>query len=150
MNSSSPASSPLPLDDRPPNFDDALLDPVMQSSLGLGDLPLVGGQLELPDPLSRGSPSSIDAEPDLENDDTDSPFYQPDGEGSDDYDLGQDFSQDSVRLRNAVFKRDGSPEEEDPADVLMTPVESELDETDSAPYEMSDDPPVVGSKGAEA
>lgn len=55
-----------------------------------------------------------------------------------------------MRLRNAVFKRDGSPEEEDPADVLMTPVESELDETDSAPYEMSDDPPAVGSKGAEA
>ncbi|OJT02905.1 Ubiquitin carboxyl-terminal hydrolase 4 [Trametes pubescens] len=148
MNSSSPASSPLPLDDRPPNFDDALLDPVMQSSLGLGDLPLVGGQLELPDPLSRGSPSSIDAEPDLENDDTDSPFYQPDGDGSDDYDLSQDFSQDSVRLRNAVFKRDGSPEEEDPADVLMTPAESELDETDSAPYEMSDDTPIVESTGA--
>ncbi|KAI0372717.1 cysteine proteinase [Pilatotrama ljubarskyi] len=140
---SSPASSPLPLDDRPPSFDEALFDPVMQSSLGLGEIPLSATQLELPDPLSRGSPSSLDAEPDLE-DDTDSPFYQPDGDGDDQYNAGRHFSQDSVRLRNAVFKRDESADDdEDATDVMMTPAESEADETDSAAYEMSEDAPAT-------
>ncbi|KAH9852032.1 cysteine proteinase [Lenzites betulinus] len=143
MPNTSPISSTLALDDRLPSFDEAQLDPVMQSSLGLGDLPLIGGELELPDPLSHGSPSSVDAEPDLENDDTDSPFYQLD-DGDEEYDASQDFSQDSVRLRNATFRREGSVEEDDGADTLMTPAESELDETDSALYDMSDEPPATG------
>lgn len=105
--------------------------------------------LELPDPPSRGSPSSIAAEPDLENDDTDSPFYDVDADGNDEYDVSQDFSQDSVRLRNAVFVRDESQEDDDnTTDVMMTPAESELDETDSAVYEMVDDSP-AGAKSAE-
>ncbi|KAI0629147.1 cysteine proteinase [Trametes polyzona] len=136
MPGSSPTSSPLPLDDRPPPFDEALYDPVViPSSLGL-----VPGSLEFPEPDSHGSPSSVDAEPDL--DDTDSPFFQPDADGDEEeYNVSQDFSQESVRLRNAVFKRDGSADDEESTDVMMTPAESELDDTDSALYEMSDDPP---------
>ncbi|CDO75837.1 hypothetical protein BN946_scf184951.g35 [Trametes cinnabarina] len=141
MSRSSPASSsPLPLDDRPPPFDEALFDPLIQSSLGeLGEIPIGASQLELPDPLSRGSPSSIDAEPDLENDDTDSPFYDVDAEGGDEYDANEDFSRNSVRLRNAVFKR-SEPLDDDAdgesTDMMMTPAESEMDDTDSAVYEI--------------
>ncbi|OSD02956.1 cysteine proteinase [Trametes coccinea BRFM310] len=145
---SSPASSsPLPFDDRPPPFDEALYDPLVQSSLG--EIPLGASQLELPDPLSRGSPSSIDAEPDLENDDTDSPFYDVDAEGDDQYDANQDFSQDSVRLRNAVFRRDGSADDDgdgETTDVMMTPAESELDDADSAVWEMAEDTPATETK----
>ncbi|KAI0766593.1 cysteine proteinase [Trametes elegans] len=148
MSRSSPTSSPLPLDDRLPSFDEALFDPVMQSSLN--DIPLGATQLELPDPLSRGSPSSIDAEPDLEeNDDTDSPFYQPDREQ---YDPGQDFSPDAMRLRHAVFRRAGSQDvdgdgevDEDGTDVMMTPAESELDETESAGFDAAEDVPAKGA-----
>ncbi|KAI8974530.1 cysteine proteinase [Trametes punicea] len=146
---SSPASSPLPLDDRPPSFEDALFDPLVQSSVGLEEIPLGATQLELPDPLSRGSPSSIDAEPDLENDDTDSPLYEPDAEDVDQYDTNQDFPQNSVRLRNAVFKREESVDDDgDTTDVMMTPAESELDDTDSAVYEMAEDHPAADTNEA--
>ncbi|KAI0657997.1 cysteine proteinase [Cubamyces menziesii] len=164
MPRSSPVSSPPPLDDQPPPFGQALLDPVLQTSgfdgttlsrpfalpsLDDDDILDRPSLLELPDPLSRGSPSSIDAEPDLENDDTDSPFYDVDADGNDEYDVSQDFSQDSVRLRNAVFAREeGQDDDDNTTDVMMTPAESELDETDSAGYDMVDDSPAV-AKSAE-
>ena len=66
---SSPASTPPPLED-PPDFDDALRDPVIQSNLEA--LPLSTGltiELEqfFPDPPSGGSPSSVRAEFDQED-----------------------------------------------------------------------------------
>ncbi|RPD76448.1 cysteine proteinase [Lentinus tigrinus ALCF2SS1-7] len=121
---SSPSSPPPPLESLPPSFDDALYDPILQSD-GLTGLPST--QLEFPDPSSRGSPSSIDAEPD---DDNDGPFYQPD------LDESMEYSQDSLRLRKAKFPGDESLDEDegldDGTDVLMTPAESELDENESA------------------
>lgn len=122
---SSPSSPPPPLESLPPSFDEALFDPILQTD-GLTGLPPT--QLEFPDPSSRGSPSSIDAEPD---DDNDGPFYQPDLDDS----MGV-FSQDSLRLRKARFPGDDSLDEDegldDGTDVLMTPAESELDENESA------------------
>ncbi|KAI0077704.1 cysteine proteinase [Panus rudis PR-1116 ss-1] len=64
----SPGSSPPPLDDGdPPAFEEALDDPVIQSSLGqLTDLPItVNPDFDFPDPGSRASPSSsVEAEAD--------------------------------------------------------------------------------------
>lgn len=55
--STSPASTPPPLDDlEPPSFEDSQLDPIIQSAL-----PQLS-QFNFPDPVSRGSPSSVQAE----------------------------------------------------------------------------------------
>lgn len=85
---SSPASTPPPLED-PPAFDDALNDPLVQSSLD--PLPLQGDvitieleQFEFPDPASGGSPSSVRAE-----------FDQ------DDLDFDTDASEDAPRRAQA-------------------------------------------------
>ncbi|EJF64133.1 cysteine proteinase [Dichomitus squalens LYAD-421 SS1] len=123
---SSPSSPPPPLEGLPPSFDDALYDPIVQSS-PLAEIQLSAAQLEFPDPSSHGSPSSVDAEPDLEDND-ESPFFQ----SSFDDDPTQDISDDSVRLRKANFSDDDDDEVVDDAtDVIMTPAESELDETEN-------------------
>ncbi|RDX48228.1 cysteine proteinase [Lentinus brumalis] len=123
---SSPSSPPPPLESLPPSFDEALFDPILQSD-GLEGLPST--QLEFPDPSSQGSPSSIDAEPDEDND-NDGPFYQPDLD-----DVMDEYSQE-LRLRKAKFPGDDSVDEDegvdDGTDVLMTPAESELDENESS------------------
>lgn len=122
---SSPSSPPPPLENLPPTFDEALYDQVVQPSLD--DIHLLSSsQLEFPDPSQEGSPSSVDAEPDLEDNDDD-PFYQANGD-----DPLQDYPEESVRLRKATFN-DSDDEEgmDDVTDVVMTPGESELDENDS-------------------
>ncbi|EKM50435.1 uncharacterized protein PHACADRAFT_129620 [Phanerochaete carnosa HHB-10118-sp] len=59
--STSPASTPPPLDDlEPPTFEDSQLDPILQTSLP--PLQLSAAQFDFPDPTSRGSPSSVRAE----------------------------------------------------------------------------------------
>lgn len=75
--STSPASTPPPLDDlEPPSFEDSQLDPLVPSTLAA--LPLSAAQFDFPDPTSRGSPSSVraefdqDVEQDIEFDSDDS------------------------------------------------------------------------------
>ncbi|KAI0741559.1 cysteine proteinase [Daedaleopsis nitida] len=126
---SSPSSPPPPLENLPPSFDEALFDPVLQTG-SLAEIQLSTSQLEFPNPSSQGSPSSVDAEPDLETD-NDGPFCHSDCD-----DGMQLYPETSVRLRRARFPgQEGSGEEDEgidnPADVLMTPAESETDENES-------------------
>lgn len=119
-------SSPPPLESLPPPFDEALYDPIVQSS-ALEGIELSTSQLEFPDTTFRGSPSSVDAEPDLEDND-ENPFLNP----TFDDDSTQEFSQDSLRLRKAKFSDEDDDEVVDDAtDVIMTPSESELDEAEN-------------------
>ncbi|KIP08809.1 hypothetical protein PHLGIDRAFT_361006 [Phlebiopsis gigantea 11061_1 CR5-6] len=66
--STSPASTPPPLDDilDPPSFEDSQLDPLVTSNLT--PLELSTPQFDFPDPVSRGSPSSVQAEFDQDQD----------------------------------------------------------------------------------
>ncbi|PIL25106.1 hypothetical protein GSI_12995 [Ganoderma sinense ZZ0214-1] len=121
---SSPSSPPPPLENLPPTFDEALYDEVVQPSLD-GIHMLSSSQLEFPDPSQEGSPSSVDAEPDLEDND-DSSFYH-----ANDDDPLQDYPEESVRLRKATFGDSDDEGMDDVTDVVMTPGESELDENDS-------------------
>ncbi len=124
---SSPSSPPAPLENLPPpSFDEALYDQVIQPSLDDGIHLLSSSQLEFPEPSQEGSPSSVDAEPDLEDND-DNPFYQVNGD-----DPLQDYPEESVRLRKATFEDSDDEEIDDVTDVVMTPGESELDENESA------------------
>ncbi|KAI0644201.1 cysteine proteinase [Trametes meyenii] len=140
---SSPASSPPAARDDPPSFEDAQLDPVMSSSLtGFGDLPISASQFVGGDRLVPGSPSSIDAEPDLENDDIGSPFEQRDGEGREPYQSDVDYSTPQwMRLQGADFPLTQARlgDDEDATDVAMGPSETEDDSPDGAEYAMSDD-----------
>ena len=118
---SSPSSPPPPLENLPPpTFDEALYDRVLHPSFDG-----FSSQLEFAEPSQGGSPSSVDAEPDLEDND-DSPFYQVNGD-----DPLQDYPEESVRLRKATFDSDDEGVD-DVTDVVMTPGESELDENESA------------------
>ncbi|KAI1793553.1 cysteine proteinase [Ganoderma leucocontextum] len=122
---SSPSSPPPPLENLPPpSFDEALYDQVVEPDLGGNQL--LSSQLEFPDPSLEGSPSSIGAEPDLEDHD-DNPFYQADVD-----DPLQDYPEESVRLRKATFGDSDDEGVDDVTDVVMTPGESELDENESA------------------
>ena len=111
---SSPQLIPPPLENfPPPTFEYAMFDPVLQSSADFAG------------PSSHGSPSSVDAEPDLEHDDEefDSIHFEVDYVPS-----------ESMRLRQATFSTDeleGVDGPDDASDVLMTPAESDLDEEEN-------------------
>ncbi|KAI0666784.1 cysteine proteinase [Trametes maxima] len=144
---SSPASSPAAVRDDPPSFEDSQLDPVMASSLsGFENLPISASQLVGADSLVPGSPSSVDAEPDLEHDDIGSPYEQRDSEGHDPYQGDVDDTSHWMRLQDADFPSTETLDGDgDATDVAMTPSETEDDSPDGAEYAMSDDTQTTGT-----
>lgn len=108
--STSPASTPPTIDesDRPPSFEDAQLDPIVQSNLTPLEL---STQFDFPDPISRGSPSSVQAEFDTEQDADDlDGIYNSDDSGSRNID-GESWQQ-SPSVPAAVSLE--GPEDEEP------------------------------------
>ena len=123
---SSPSSPPPPLEGLPPPFEYALRDPLLTEPAYAG-------------PSSHGSPSSVDAEPDLEHEDDD---VDGDGDGGPFFSHEDEFDRAyeeaiAPRLRMATFPSAGSELEDTESadnmtDVMMTPVESEVDESEAA------------------